>query len=67
MAGDNTPRTLGNALFGAGKHAEAAAAYTFGIDKEQAGGDAELAVLLSNRAACLLELGDMSGAAADCR
>ncbi|GFR46790.1 hypothetical protein Agub_g8421, partial [Astrephomene gubernaculifera] len=64
-----TPRARGNALFVAGDYAAAVASYSEGLvppvstdpDKD------EVALLLCNRAAAYLELGNKAAAAADCR
>jgi hypothetical protein len=58
-------RDQGNAFFKQGQFEQARAAYTSGIEETCI--PTEKTALLSNRAACHLELGDFSAAATDCR
>jgi hypothetical protein len=57
----------GNALFQSGDFAAAAAAYTEGLSVAAPREHPLTCVLLSNRAACALHLGDAAAAEADCR
>jgi hypothetical protein len=57
----------GNALFRSKDFAAAAAAYTEGLSVAASGDPVLACVLLSNRAACSLSLGDAVAAEADCR
>jgi hypothetical protein len=59
-------RDQGNALFKQGHFEAARTAYSNGITEGTQSSD-EKHALLSNRAACLLELGEFAAAASDCR